>query len=424
MDMRGCMSRIELLEKKYPEQSEIVLSLLPEQKDNKFWLWVAEQLTRNYNLSDIKSTLNFFKINKDRLKFQDIYQYQDLKVLENEIKSLTPSKRTQIRVEKDKGSYALYNDDDYSLYRVTTRQAMMYYGKNTKWCVAMEDSDYWEDYSFEGLSFYVLICKKDNTKFAIVKNEDKFTIEIFNERDIEEYQSNFFKLHKYVISEVLADNFKNYWKILNYIDNLTWVSKPNLEQLKFNLKEFYNWFEMQHDYSQDYIINNTAHGFLFFKEDISLSGLNKDNWFILKTFNFPRFEYLINKLNMSRELTPTKKKDIKRHILPILSDEEKNKYFQQDIIVIKDKDWIDYLNNLIINVEINEQNLDGIPVHILFKKLALISEGKLTKNFSNIEKTIIENISQRANNKYLYRLLGDFLLKNPKKKLSKKFVDD
>lgn len=163
------MNRVQEVRKAYPEFLETALQVADPIHKNKYLMWIASQLANKHSQEDIKSTVNAFHKEAKRLLHADIYVYKDLKALEEEIKYLEMSKRQVEIFSKEMGAVKIYGDDICTLIRMNSKQAMLYYGKASRWCVAMEREDYWEDYSASGSIFYVLLDKSNGRKYAIQK---------------------------------------------------------------------------------------------------------------------------------------------------------------------------------------------------------------------------------------------------------------
>lgn len=167
------MNRVELLQKKYPEQAEIALTVDdPSNGNNKYLLWIAKQLKKGHNVPDISASIKYFHENPQRFEEKDINKYKDLKVLEELIKSMGLSKRQEREKDKE-GAQKIFENDDFLCIRIDDKPAMITYGSNTKWCTTMKDQTYYEDYVNRGNDFYILIVKNPtaarSTKYAIVR---------------------------------------------------------------------------------------------------------------------------------------------------------------------------------------------------------------------------------------------------------------
>lgn len=163
------MNRVQLVKKTFPKFVDTAIELAEPAHKNKYLLWIAQQLANKHGREDISATITAFHTNAKRLKHKDIYSYKDLKQLENELKDLAESHRQQEIASKGTGARRIYEDEHCTVTRVDSKSAMLYYGKGSKWCISMEKQSYWEEYSWEGHIFYVLVEKKQNRKYCIQK---------------------------------------------------------------------------------------------------------------------------------------------------------------------------------------------------------------------------------------------------------------
>ena len=90
--------------------------------------------------------------------------------------------------EKD-GARLIYSDNDWKVYEITTYEASVKYGANTKWCISgskrwsngANGRGYWNDYTSKGVKFYFFIGK--DTKYAIAIYPNGTDFEIFDAQD-------------------------------------------------------------------------------------------------------------------------------------------------------------------------------------------------------------------------------------------------
>lgn len=90
--------------------------------------------------------------------------------------------------EKD-GAKLIYSDNDWKVYEITTYEASVKYGANTKWCISgskrwsngENGQGYWNDYTSKGVKFYFFIGK--DTKYAIAIYPNGTDFEIFDAQD-------------------------------------------------------------------------------------------------------------------------------------------------------------------------------------------------------------------------------------------------
>ena len=151
-----------------PESTIRDLSSKDPSRKNKYLSWMVKQFDQGGSVPDIIGSLEFFDKNSSRFKERDINKY-DLKTLEDEVKSLGKSKRSEMKDLKLSGSQKIFEDPGYVLIRVDSKEAVVQYGKGTKWCITMEDASYFEEYARDNTVFYYMISKDQNAPSNLQK---------------------------------------------------------------------------------------------------------------------------------------------------------------------------------------------------------------------------------------------------------------
>lgn len=98
------------------------------------------------------------------------------------------NKKDAKQKEKD-GARLIYSDKDWKVYEITTYEASVKYGANTKWCISgskrwsngANGRGYWDDYTSKGVKFYFFIGR--DTKYAIAIYPNGTDFEIFDAQD-------------------------------------------------------------------------------------------------------------------------------------------------------------------------------------------------------------------------------------------------
>lgn len=147
--------------------------------------YISEPTKRN----DIVSTIDYFHKNVQRFQKKDINSYKTVQELEDLVKN-DAMKRQNIGSKKGNAK-KLYEDSDILLVRPDNKQAVMTYGANTRWCITMKDSKYYEQYIQNNVVFYFFINKKTIegpfAKIALAisrfTNNDISTEEFFDAED-------------------------------------------------------------------------------------------------------------------------------------------------------------------------------------------------------------------------------------------------
>lgn len=270
------MGRIEEVRKAYPTFTDLALEIANPTHNNKYLMWIASQLDNKYNKSDIAATIEAFNKDSCRLKFKDIYQYKDLKTLENELKDLEISHRQAEMCAKESGAIKLYSDKECTLIRINSKKSMVLYGKATRWCVSMEREEYWEQYSMDGNIFYVLIDNTDNKKYAIQK-AGLVDVSIWAEDDRELNINDWLKRNKKFTDAIFACIHDREEPMLMKIGDF-----------QISIQEFKDWLSFQHPKTIEFLkVDYPAH---FYYYNINQNEeINSEN---IKHIQCIRLEYL------------------------------------------------------------------------------------------------------------------------------------
>ena len=122
-------------------------------------------LDQGINQSEIKEYFEHFKALKPRIpeaSDRDIDQWvkrgwTDFKDFLDKLKG-TKSKTKLKKLEKMEGAELVAENEGWLVYRIKNHQASRQYGYETKWCIAEENSNHWDNLS-KSLDFYFLISK-------------------------------------------------------------------------------------------------------------------------------------------------------------------------------------------------------------------------------------------------------------------------
>lgn len=138
---------------------------------------------------------NKYNIIKNKIKdpeYRDIYKMMKLDL--DDVKDYIDDfqSNTDLRRDAKKGSKLIYDRDGWKVYRITTYEAAVYYGKNTKWCITgnydgYEEygrsyfNDYIEDYALDG--GYYFYIKNNNEKYCLLREKDGAISSIWDAKD-------------------------------------------------------------------------------------------------------------------------------------------------------------------------------------------------------------------------------------------------
>jgi hypothetical protein len=206
-------SRLDDTIKKYPnlEARHIDrLSGYDPSKNNKYLMWMAKQLNdysesmkatekpdRGFNelynhAIEIRDEVEKFHKNIQRIKEKDINSYKEFEDLEKVNKELGFSQRQKRKKERASamaGSDIVLEDDNFFMVRPSTEEASCYYGRSTKWCISSTESkNYFDQYTGEGKSFYMVLMKNLSEgnpykKLALVYDSQGDLEEIYDSLD-------------------------------------------------------------------------------------------------------------------------------------------------------------------------------------------------------------------------------------------------
>jgi len=184
------------LKQKHPNLSNEIDALVETDpsKKNKYLRWSVRQLDKGASMNDLVPTLDYF--HKQQIKFpqKDINNYKSLKDLEDKVKEISSavSKTQEKKDIKLKGADKVYEDDRFVLLFIKDKNAAMCYGTGTKWCITMANTNYYDDYTSQGVIFYFIIDKSlspedplHKVAYAIYRdgNKDFEDVEVYDAKD-------------------------------------------------------------------------------------------------------------------------------------------------------------------------------------------------------------------------------------------------
>ena len=155
-----------------------------DDKAGRYVKWICNLIRKGkWGKPDAPATLEVltkFDHYHDRMENNDINRYDSLDTLAAAIDTVDKSmSATEI---KTNGSQKEYEDSEWLIIWVYSRDAMKLYGKGTKWCVSADENNRFDDYSMRG-SLYLNIRKRDNAKFLFYFDDDYEDIEFRDAMD-------------------------------------------------------------------------------------------------------------------------------------------------------------------------------------------------------------------------------------------------
>ena len=275
--------RLDDVREKYPDiNAEIItaLSVGDPSGKNKYLMWMAKQLHAQLSVdakrlksrvadderalySDGFGTPAMFELNSaaastaireiveevekfhkniQRLKDKDLNSYktlEDLKSANSALGFTDKQKRRKARETAQEGSNIIFENDDFFMVRPTTERASCYYGQGAKWCIsATEARNYFNEYTSQGKSFYMLLMKNLDSsdpgkKIALVYDkdlEDPEPSEIWNAKnesiDTEDFSS-------YIKQNILAGHVSKYRRFWTHFDEFTsWPEREINDEIR------------------------------------------------------------------------------------------------------------------------------------------------------------------------------------------------
>lgn len=153
--------------------------------------------------NEVETIVNKFnELEKKHLtKGIDLFKirFQELKDF---ITNSQESKTVKKKEVKSSGADKVYEDSQYILYKILTKEAACLYGKGTKWCISAKENNMFDEYK-NIYSFYFLIDKTKNENdplYKIAFSVGRPDVIVYNAEDIE--------LNNYVIPEKIRPFLK------------------------------------------------------------------------------------------------------------------------------------------------------------------------------------------------------------------------
>jgi len=119
-----------------------------------------------------KTLKNANKIKVIEQKNIDFWGKQDWENFKSFVEELegTKSKTEERKIVKETGVDLRVENDEWSVYKILNRDACLFFGAGTKWCITQKDTKYYDQYTNKGNDFYFLLSKKlgkDNPWYKI-----------------------------------------------------------------------------------------------------------------------------------------------------------------------------------------------------------------------------------------------------------------
>jgi len=87
-------------------------------------------------------------------------------------KSNTQQKKESYRSsskQAQQGATLVTEDENWVIYKITSHDACVFYGKNSKWCITEKDAKHWDNYHGKGEFYFILHKTRDPRKDPLAK---------------------------------------------------------------------------------------------------------------------------------------------------------------------------------------------------------------------------------------------------------------
>jgi hypothetical protein len=154
--------KLEDLLQKYDEEYEWIINYFYEEDPtptNKYFTWLSKvYIDRNErgletDEDGLLEMVKYFDKNQHKFEKKDIYQYTYDEFIQKYEEAITKMSKREI---VSSGVEKLYEDDRYLLIRPKNREASCKYGANTKWCIASVSNNYFDNYKYRNLFFFII----------------------------------------------------------------------------------------------------------------------------------------------------------------------------------------------------------------------------------------------------------------------------
>ena len=154
--------KLEDLLQKYDEEYEWIINYFYEEDPtptNKYFTWLSkvyidrDERGLETDYDGLLEMVKYFDKNQHKFEKKDIYQYTYDEFIQKYEEAITKMSKREI---VSSGVEKLYEDDRYLLIRPKNREASCKYGANTKWCIASASNNYFDNYKYRNLFFFII----------------------------------------------------------------------------------------------------------------------------------------------------------------------------------------------------------------------------------------------------------------------------
>ena len=191
-------------------------------------LYNRGKISKN-DFKEITPLLNQFTIYRNRIQNKDLNAYKTLDDLAEILASvvdddsmLTPNQKNKFLKKVKSGKIQLDKSEDYDIvldtpnfivYVPNTHEASMKLGKDTDWCTAHENPDWYDSYTENGHKLYIVKNKRTGERWQYSDLNEDFLDQYDNSFDIPELMKQDPKLSKFFAYFLDVDyyNFDGTW---------------------------------------------------------------------------------------------------------------------------------------------------------------------------------------------------------------------
>lgn len=169
--------------KKYPELSPVIDRFVENDPSNnlKYLDWQVKLASQGADPSQLINIVKLFDVYGKKLENKDINYWTLMKLdrLETELSGIAArasektAKQEAVRCDQK----IIFENNDFLVRQIMSKDASAHYGRGTKWCITMADRTHFEDYSMNNVLFFFVFRKKtigdDNDKIAISVQRDE-----------------------------------------------------------------------------------------------------------------------------------------------------------------------------------------------------------------------------------------------------------
>jgi len=145
------MSKVDDLQKKYPDIDVRSLATADPSPTKKYVPWMVKQVLAEHGSEYVSTMVELFHSHVSRLQKKDINAYASVDDVNTALGSV---------VYKAKDTSKLYEDKTQVVIRPDTFDATRQFGRNTNWCITQSDGEHYSNYTDrQNAVFYFVVSK-------------------------------------------------------------------------------------------------------------------------------------------------------------------------------------------------------------------------------------------------------------------------